>query len=246
MSEIPRAYDQWAPADGRWSAWVKPVLFHPMFWSLRLQAPPGDPPTHDATWAPPADGGWAIVIDAPGAEGVAIGLGLARRGFRPVPLYNGVPSLSSPLIDVLPILVGLEKSADELERLPLPADAPPAFLLDSRRMLGTPRIRSFDNRWVVTPQDLPSANRLRHFGINQVLVIEEPPVAEDLAAVLKRWQEGGVALHHQFGPERRPLDVPRPPHFRSLFERLAVMWGLRRSSAGGFGGYIPEPAKGGG
>ena len=55
MSDIPLAYEQWAPADGRWSPWVKPVLFHPRNWSLRLQAV-GSLPEVDASWAPPADG----------------------------------------------------------------------------------------------------------------------------------------------------------------------------------------------
>ena len=245
MSDIPLAYEQWAPADGRWSPWVKPVLFHPRNWSLRLQAV-GSLPEVDASWAPPADGSWALVVDAPGSEGLSLAIALARRGFRPVPLYNGVPSMSSPLVDVIPLIAGLEALGGELARLPLTPDAPPVFLLDSRRMSGTPREKVFDNRWVVTPQDLPSANRLRHHGITQVAIVLAPPVAEDLASVLKRWQEGGLVLQHQLGAERQPLDVPRPRWFRSLRERLMVMWGLHRSSAGGFGGYIPEPSKGGG
>jgi hypothetical protein len=246
MNGIPLAYDQWAPADARWSSWVKPVLFHPKFRLVHSQVQPIPLPVHDATWAPASTDGWAIVVDAPGTEGLSIGLGLARRGYRPIPLYNGVPSRESPLIDVEPLITGLDSAGRELEGLGLSPDAPPAFLLDSRRMSGVVRPRAFDNRWVVTPQDLPSANRLRHHGITHVLVIGQPPLAEDLSAVLKRWQEGGVRLYQQFGPDRTTIDVPRPPRFRWLIERLGVMWGLRRSSAGGFGGYIPEPSKGGG
>lgn len=245
MTDVPLAYDQWAPADGRWSPWVKPVLFHPRNWSLRLQVISSLPEV-DANWAPPADGSWALVIDAPGTESLSLAIALARRGWRPVPLYNGVPSMLSPLVDVIPLIAGIEALGGELARLPLKPDAPPVFLLDSRRMSGMPREKTFDNRWVVTPQDLPSANRLRHHGITQVAMVLAPPVAEDLASVLNRWQEGGLVLHHQISAERQPLDVPRPRWFRSLRERFLVMWGLRRSSAGGFGGYIPEPSKGGG
>ncbi len=245
MIDIPLAYEEWAPADGRWSPWVKAVLFHPRTWSLGPQTDARLPEV-DTSWAPPADSAWALVVDAPGTECLTLAISLARRGWRPVPLFNGVPSLASPLIDVLPLIAGLAALGGELSRLALAPSAPPVFLLDSRRMLGAPLPNRFDNRWVVTPQDLPSANRLRHHGVTQVLVVMAPPLAEDLAAVLKRWQEDGLTLFQQAGPLRQPLDVPRPRRFRWLLERLLVMWGLRRSSAGGFGGMIPEPSKGGG
>ncbi len=243
MNDIPEAYEQWAPADAIWTPWVKPVLFYPKFWSTRSSTPNQPLPVMAFAGLPPADGSWAIIIDAPGNEGLTIGVALARTGYRPIPLYNGVPSNESPLIDVSPIISGLENGGRELENLRLDTDAPPVFLLDSRRMLGEPRVRSFDNRWVVTPQDFPSANRLQHHGISQVLIIAADKVADDLAAVLKRWQDGGLQIFQQKADERTPLQIPKPPRFRWLMERMAVMWGLRRSSAGGFGSYIPEPSK---
>ena len=39
-----------------------------------------------------------------------------------------------------------------------------------------------------------------------------------------------------------PLSVPKPSRFRSIFYRIAVLAGLRRNSAGGFGAVIPFPA----
>jgi hypothetical protein len=243
MTDIPEAYDQWAPAEARWTPWVKPVLFYPKFWNAGFSAPIQPLATVTCDGIPSADGSWAIVIDAPGVEGIAIGLSLARMGYRPIPLYNGVPSNQSPLINVNPIISGLDMGGRELASLQLAPEAPPVFLLDSQRLQGNPREMTFDNRWVVTPQDFPSANRLRHHGITHILVVCAESVAQDLAAPLKRWQDGGLTLYKQGLGERSALQIPKPPRFRWLMERMAVMWGLRRSSAGGFGSYIPEPSK---
>jgi len=243
MTDIPEAYDQWAPPDARWTPWVKPVLFYPKFWGSRISASIQPLANVTCDGIPSADGSWAIIIDAPGAEGISIGLSLARMGYRPIPLYNGVPSNLSPLINVEPIISALDIGGRELASLQLANEAPPAFLLDSQRLQGTPRIMTFDNRWVVTPQDFPSANRLRHHGVTHVLVVCAGAVAQDLAAALKRWQDGGLTLFKQNVGERTALQIPKPPRFRWLMERMAVMWGLRRSSAGGFGSYIPKPSQ---
>jgi hypothetical protein len=49
-------------------------------------------------------------------------------------------------------------------------------------------------------------------------------------------------LHHQ-----RDHGVPlaRPFAYRGLLQRWLVALGLRRSSAGGFGGTVPQPSSGG-
>jgi hypothetical protein len=44
----------------------------------------------------------AVVIDLPGAEGALLGIALARHGFAPVPLYNGV--WNKDLSDMWPIV----------------------------------------------------------------------------------------------------------------------------------------------
>ena len=51
---------------------------------------------------------------------------------------------------------------------------------------------TFDNRWVVFPQDFPSAAFLRSRGVAEVLLIQAgAQPQEDLAHVLLRWQQGG-------------------------------------------------------
>lgn len=100
------AFDVWAPTGGPWSPWVKPILFaSEIDWSVR-----GDdelPVTDDLSWVTEAaapDGGYrdarkaaggepttAYVVDVPGPMGVGLGIAFARRGVRPIPLYNAVP-----------------------------------------------------------------------------------------------------------------------------------------------------------
>src|SRR5262245_28176313 len=81
-------FEVWAPARGRWSPWVKPVLFacldHEPFSAAR-------PLPIDISWAPSATTNTALVLDLPSAEGVVVALELAAQGYRPVPLYNAVP-----------------------------------------------------------------------------------------------------------------------------------------------------------
>src|ERR1043166_8208987 len=104
----------------------------------------------------------ALVLDLPGDEGVWVGLALATRGYRAVPLYNALPlplvlrTLDPPsqhplaAVDVLPIITVLRQSAQELARISMPPDAPPAFLLDANRHGGGSPILpdQFDNRSV--------------------------------------------------------------------------------------------------
>jgi hypothetical protein len=71
-------------------------------------------------------------VDLPGAEAVAMGVALAGHGFRPVPLFNGT-SGPHEVIEVYPIVRALAAWARTMQTQRLLPDAPPAFLLDSRR-----------------------------------------------------------------------------------------------------------------
>ncbi len=238
----------WAPEASLWSRWVRPVLFA-QFDPEAIQAQPEATPPQDGP-VPPSDGHTALVLDLPGVEAVVIGLGLARRGYRPVPLFNGSDG-PSPLIDVWPIARHLLVGTAELAGTNLPADAPPAFLLDAERMKPMPHVNRFDNRWVVLPQDFPSATMLRSHGIERVVLVQEGAraPAADLAHVLRRWQEGGVALRLldiSRGGEAVELEVKKPAWYRSLWWGIVALAGLRRSNVGGFGGMVPEQTSGGG
>jgi len=77
-------------------------------------------------------------------------------------------------------------------------DAPPAFILDSLRLKGTNPVREdmFDNRWMVFPQDFPSAKFLAEQKIRRVTLVqtEKTHPQEDLSHALLRWQEAGIEI----------------------------------------------------
>jgi hypothetical protein len=134
----------------------------------------------------------------------------------------------------------------------LPLDAPPAFLLDAARMPTTPDLRPgrFDNRWLVFPQDFPSANLLLARRIQSVWLVREttgqPP--QDLAHVLRRWQDAGLPIWTKGLRDNQPaalLQIERPKWYRAIYYRVLYALGLRRNSAGGFGSIIPMASAGG-
>lgn len=252
----------WAPEDSPWSNWAKPVLFAHMdttFADLPQAESAADPSSF-----PPADGRVAIVLDLPGAEGVHLGVALAQRGYRPVPLYNAVPlptivrvldpGVAQPVaaVEVMPILSALRAETERLSRSNLPASAPPVFLLDSNRQ-GDGRVMApgqFDNRSVCFTTDFPSANFLRAHDIERAVLVqrERTEPMQDLAHTLRRWYDGGLVLERMridapSTPER--FDVSKPSWFGMMFQRALLALGLRRSPAGGFGAWVPNPSAGG-
>src|SRR5688572_1544396 len=67
-------YEIWAPPGGRWSPWVKPILF------LHLEGPDEPAPgltQMDVSWVRAAGEGSAVVIDLPGASAIACAMELA-------------------------------------------------------------------------------------------------------------------------------------------------------------------------
>ena len=233
------AYKIWAPDDALWTAWAKPVLFMsvPEDVTRATEIPA-------INWAVP-DRGTAIIVDLPSSDAVYEGLGLAKMGFRPVPLYNGVsaPIGALPIVFVKDIVIALFSSAEYLRSLNIPDDAPPVFLLDSQRMQDGKIPGRYDNRWMVFPQDMPSASYLMKHGIVRVVVRSES-IANDLAHVLHRYQEKGIQILRCDGTVTNEVQVPAPSRFRSLFYRFIAMCGLTRNAAGGFGGSIPEESHG--
>lgn len=246
-------FETWAPPGSLWSRWAKPVLFAE---AVLPPDPPGwkstaEPPRMADTWVDPAS---AFVLDLPGEQSVELSLVLARVGYQPVPLFNTCHHPAA-LVNVEPILRRLISGASELAAASPPPNAPPVFLLDANRNKAAvpPAPGRFDNRWVVFPQDFPSANFLLAHGIRRVVLLQgqdrgDQP-SQDLAHVLRRWQEAGLELYVQDPAGDRapaPLDVKRPSAFRSLLYRALAVTGLKRNSAGGFGSVIPQPSSGGG
>lgn len=259
-------FTAWAPDASLWSTWTKPVLFaHLNSVPVAAESPVGQEPPINLNWCPPIEEKVVVVVDLPGADGVWIGIALAERGYRPIPLYNAVPlpgnyPLLDPVtqrrivaVDVSPIVNALRKGTERLVELQISADAPPAFMLDANRQ-GDGRIMvpdDFDNRSVCFTTDFPSANFLLAHGFQRALLVQKNQldVESDLKYVLRRWQDGGIKLEViriDFAAEPEPLKVARPAWFGAMFQRVLVALGLRRTRGGGFGEWIPEAEGGGG
>jgi hypothetical protein len=252
----PELFDLWAPPDAVWSRWAKPVLFAAQPQHVPLPAAGRRAPAPVEEPAPPApdfplDRSLAVVVDLPGARSVQAGLALARRGYRPVPLFNGGDHPAA-VVRVQPIVRELADGAGSLGGFLSSPDAPPAFLLDAnRRPPGGAGPGRYDNRWLVFPQDFPSANFLRSRQIFRALLIQDAASskpADDLAHVLRRWQEAGIDMLLLHPGESSPvaLQVEKPSRFRNLSYRALAILGLRRNSAGGFGTVIPIASAGAG
>ena len=241
-------YATWADMESLWSQWTKPVLF--AFMDHELSRTDLNPPAVDLSWVPEADAGVAIVVDLPGAEGITVGIELARRGYRPVPLYNALPFPLPPdptvrtAVDVHSILIAMKAASDVLRRLTLPSDAPPAFLLDANRRRSRFRLSvgDFDNRSVCFTTDFPSAQLLSDHGIHTVLLIERDSHPEaDLARVLAGWQQDGLSLFQKdiaYAVGLALLRIEPPRWWQRAWQWITVNAGLHRSASGGFGDII--------
>jgi hypothetical protein len=239
----------WAPDEDMWTPWAKPVLFK----SRGFAGVVSSEPTEAASiFSPdeldmPVDLGRAVVIiDLPGVKSVTAGLALADQGYRPVPLYNGCEGPGA-VVSVEGLAQAVFEATEKLRVKPPALNAPPAFLLDSNRMSGYSSPGRFDNRWMVFPQDFPSANFLLSKGYQQAVVVlnSSGPVAEDLAHVLLRWQEAGVQIK-SFSLSSHAMEdviIRKPSQYKLFLYRALARMGLRPNSAGGFGDLIPVPSE---
>ena len=257
----------WAPIQSPWSPWVKPVLFaQTSDWSaftdlddlmLRMPGSPLASPPASSSLVMDEEGKMskaAVVVDLLGAEAVNLGLMLARtHGFRPVPLFNGCAG-ENEVVPTGALRQALISGTAQLARLPVADDAPPAFLLDRNRLPPQPELLpgQYDNRWMVFLQDFPSADFLRKQGITGILLIQpqaDAPLHDDLAHVLRRWQAGGLSLHHgELAADGRlrvqTLHVPLPSLFREYWHRTMRWLSLSRNASGGFGEIISSSSSG--
>jgi hypothetical protein len=247
-------YAAWAPAGSPWSRWAKPAVFAHIPADLELRHPPVV--AAGVSMYPAAHDRRALVIDLPGTQAVATGLGLARCGYRPVPLFNACPPAPEDVarmigtaVDTRAVLEALVTSSPELAGLGLPASAPPAFLLDAQRQAPGVFVgeRMFDNRSVVFPADFPSATFLRNENIRRAGVVHDPalPVGDDLRYALRHWIAEGIRID-AVTPTGEPFDIAWPSDgiIGEIMERMRALFTLRRNPTGGFGRFVPEASGG--
>ncbi len=275
-------YEMWAPADSIWSAWAKPVLFA-QFHSGKRKNLGGVAPGEDVVFEPDEAFSWvrayrhdtALIVNLPGYTSVGAALHLANEGFRPVPLFNCSTSEDAPpVVSVARILSELLRGAVLISSFNLAPDSPPVFLLDSERNPPrNPRPGQFDNRWVIFPQDFPSATYFMAHGIRRIVIIQpkhlpglQGELQPDLYTVVQRWHSAGLetVLHQVEVTDPDPDDVGSPLWDTAIarpltFGRLSrlrmgafgvaatlMAFAARRSAGGGFGRIIPDPSSSGG
>jgi len=243
MISGPDCFAIWAPDGVVWSECAKPVVFAHA--PALLTDPALVVPELTLSGLPRPWDQSAIVVDLPGAQSVLVGLALAERGYRPVPLYNGT-SGPAPVVPVEAIEHALGAGARVLQQCAIAPDARPAFLLDSDRSLtlgaGVPG--RYDNRWVVLPQDAPSGTFLLSQGVREITLIQQRrgTPEPDLAHLLLRWQEAGLRLRSislETGTVEEDLSLAVPQGFRRLWYGAVALMGLRRNNVGGFGSVVP-------
>ncbi|SRR5258706_9621036 len=262
-------YLAWAPPDSIWSPWAIPVPF------AQIDCVPFDLEKELVGIDALANGlalesDLAVVVDLPGADAIRMGLAVALRGLRPVPVIDGSPGpdilgtlqpmfagaspatiSGSTAVDMRQTMRWLCIGAGLLPTLKIAANAAPVFLLDGSRTGRAPSTGAdvFDNRWKTFPQDFPSARFLTEHGIRKILLIQDiyGQPCEDLAHVLLRWQEEGISIYVSSATaltEMELIRTNRPSRFRTLWQRALALIGLSRGAAGGFGAW-PQGTSGG-
>jgi len=256
------AYKIWAADNALWTEWVKTVLFANMknpdseSFMLKIQ---------NINWLNRLEQNTAVIVDLPGEKSVEESLALAYMGYRPVPLYNGICAYgrrANMIVDVTNLSKALYAGAEQLSSINIKNDAPPVFMLDSRRMKAWSKSPGmYDNRWCVFSQDMPSASFLKKQNIDKVIVrteltqtffakaFYEDNIQQDLSHVLYQYQEAGIKIQiscagnfvaRSGSNEGEDITISKPPQYKSLFYRVSVMFGLSRNAAGGFGRQIMD------
>jgi len=256
MSGGKDLYRIWAPDDSIWSKWVSPALFAQI--ECMESASSSSPTLPSLLWpeismVSPA----AVVIDLPGVDAIRFGIALAKQGYRPVPINNASPgpslltsSRSSPSntsLNINALASEICSATHLLRNLSLTPASLPAFILDSKRLKGDKDVSKeiYDNRWMVYPEDFPSAAFMIERGIKQVILVQEDrwPPQSDLANVLVKWRRSSidVLLKISTAPDApHRITVSAPNRVSELIDRLLISLGVLRGSIGGFGSTFPE------
>ncbi len=205
-------YKIWAPSGKKWVDWVRPVPFIEMEnYEKGYHIPPitvSSITYLDESWRDAA-----ILVDMPGAESVKEGLGLAKLGFRPIPIFNGTVEQTGAraTVDNESATFALYRGAEILQQMELAEDARPAFLTDSNRMERYKmEISVFDNSWDVYHQDLPTAEYFLANGIRRIVIVSHH-VSRDLAKIFRPFQKKGIEIYHTNG-----YDAPKKVTLRRL------------------------------
>jgi hypothetical protein len=173
-------YRVWAPVGKTWVDWVRPVPFVELNGQIERFNPSN--PVLPCLVKFELKNDTAVIVDLPGARSVEVGILLAQKGLRPIPIYNGTLEQkgSRATSDNDSIFGALIWGASILSEIDIKDNACPVFLTDSNRLMRRKSSESiFDNSWDVYHQDLPTEEYFLSHGIKNILIIGDT-FAKDL------------------------------------------------------------------
>ena len=193
-------YQIWAPTEHeKWTRFAKPALFVHANGDSHATVNLPSMPTRLSILEKAST---AIIVDLPGAVSVGGGLTLAKHGYMPVPLYNGIHEKNignlQAVVDNAPIIDALQAGVSVLDHsrhIGLLTDATPAFLLDSNRNQAPERLGMYDNRWSIDIDDMPEAQYMADADIKRVVVWTNGKTNPDLAPILDSYQDISIEVY---------------------------------------------------
>jgi hypothetical protein len=203
-------YKIWAPYGKKWVDWVRPVPF------VAIKNVKKFNPTVRRVECLPQEKEnikhIAIIADLPDEQSVELGIWLAENyGYRPIPIFNGTieqdgARATTNNADMLDALVW---GAHQLEKIEIPVDAPPVFLIDKNRLQNIKLDRTvFDNSWDIYHQDIPSEKYFIANGITEILVISKN-LSKDFKLIFKEFSEQQIPIYLSDGYSK-PKCVRKP------------------------------------
>lgn len=200
-------YKIWAPSDSIWSPWVRPVPFIAIdkddtiheYYDFTLNEILYLNKLHKDT---------AIIIDEPGYDSIKEGIALAKLGYRPIPLFNGVNEQANSIATTNNHIIepALVWGANILNTLDLDNDAPPVFLLDTNRLNRNKyNLSVFDNSWDIYDQDLPTYNYFIKHGIKKI-IIKGDKINSDINKILYKFPKDKIKIYFTDGYEK-PTEI---------------------------------------
>lgn len=213
-----------------------------------LKVPAGAPPWVNANTM--------VLVDVPGPLAVSVGYLLAATGgYQPVCTFDNWPNEKGVLKPeaVIGRLLHYAEAMTDARREKLTVKSPPAWLCDANRLTGVkPRPGGFDNRYFIEDRLLPGAQVLRRAGITRIVYVDVAPTAarvgnRDVLKYLDFISTQGIQVSTVSVASaeswRTPENYIRLPSDGTGM--AADYTDLIRSSAGGFGGIVPEQSSGG-
>jgi len=197
-----------------------------------------------------------LLLDFPGPMAIHAGYSFAYRGgFQPVCTFDNWPNRHGVLKaeDIISAMLYYAPYVEDIHKV-YTATCPPMWLCDfSRNGRGKPLPSQYDNRYALEDRLLPGPRLLADNGIDSIVYLTEeaPRLASwDVIPWLRNVASKGIKVHLATLADEKRYHNPMP--IRAGDSKTVILKSnrearkLMRSSAGGFGGFVPEPSSSGG